>query len=264
MDVVNKQSQSASAKRHSMTITPPLLSVHDLSVGYVGRQVLSQVSFDLYAGERLALVGANGAGKSTLLRTLVGLQSHRGGQIVGFGQTCRQEKDFQQLRQKVGFLFQDSDDQLFCPTVLEDVAFGPLNLGLSAEAAQQKALEVLASLGMSEFAQRITYRLSGGEKRMIALATVLAMEPEVLLLDEPTNGLDEGAQQRLLAHLDGLPQAMIIVSHDRSVLERLATRAVMLEGGKLTNAVMHRHPHEHLHVHAEARIIGGAHEQEHR
>lgn len=260
----NAQPHSAATDGSSMAIKAPLLSVHELSVGYVGRQVLSHASFDLYAGERLALVGANGAGKSTLLRTLVGLQSHRGGQIVGFGQACHQERDFQQLRQKVGFLFQDSDDQLFCPTVIEDVAFGPLNLGLSADAAQQKARSVLASLGMSEFAERITYRLSGGEKRMIALATVLAMEPEVLLLDEPTNGLDEDAQQRLLAHLDGLPQAMIIVSHDRTVLERLATRAVMLQGGKLSNAVMHRHPHEHLHVHAEARIIGGAHAQEHQ
>ncbi|WP_417762771.1 energy-coupling factor ABC transporter ATP-binding protein [Shewanella sp.] len=245
-------------------IKVPLLSVHQLSVGYLNRKVLSNVSFDLYAAERLALVGANGAGKSTLLRTLVGLQAAQGGQIVGFGQHCRQERDFQQLRKQVGFLFQDSDDQLFCPTVLEDIAFGPLNLGLSADEARQKALQVLASLGMESFAERITYRLSGGEKRMIALATVLAMEPQVLLLDEPTNGLDEAAQQRLLRHLDSLPQAMIVVSHDRRVLERLATRAVMLEAGQLSNAVMHRHPHEHLHVHAETRVIGGAHEQEHQ
>lgn len=244
-------------------IKTPLLSVHQLSVGYLNHKVLSQVSFDLYGGERLALVGANGAGKSTLLRTLVGLQAAQSGQIHGFGLVCRQEADFQQLRKRVGFLFQDSDDQLFCPTVLEDVAFGPLNLGLSASAARDKALQVLASLGMANFAERITYRLSGGEKRMIALATVLAMEPQVLLLDEPTNGLDDGAQQRLLSHLDSLPQAMIIVSHDRSVLERLATRAVMLAAGQLSNAVMHRHPHEHLHVHAETRMIGGAHEQEH-
>ncbi|QSX35436.1 ABC transporter ATP-binding protein [Shewanella avicenniae] len=245
-------------------MTHPLLSVTDLAVNYAQRSVFNGVSFDLYPKERLALVGANGAGKSTLLRTLIGLNQQFSGQIVGLGQRCRQEAEFQQLRKKVGFLFQDSDDQLFCPTVIEDVAFGPLNLGLSAEQAQQKALAVLASLGMAEFAERITYRLSGGEKRMIALATVLAMEPEVLLLDEPTNGLDEAAQQRLLRHLDSLPQAMIIVSHDRSVLERLATRAVLLEAGQLTKAVMHRHPHEHLHVHAEARIIGSAHEQEHQ
>ncbi|WP_206537912.1 energy-coupling factor ABC transporter ATP-binding protein [Shewanella mangrovi] len=248
----------------SISIKAPLLSVTELSVSYTHRSVFNGVSFDLYPQERLALVGANGAGKSTLLRTLIGLNNQFQGQIVGFGQRCRQEREFQQLRKKVGFLFQDSDDQLFCPTVLEDVAFGPLNLGLSADAAQRKALQVLASLGMIEFADRITYRLSGGEKRMIALATVLAMEPEVLLLDEPTNGLDESAQQRLLAHLDGLSQAMIVVSHDRSVLERLATRAVLLEGGQLTKAVMHRHPHEHLHVHAEDRIAAGIHEQEHR
>jgi cobalt/nickel transport system ATP-binding protein len=160
--------------------------------------------------------------------------------------------DFQRIRAKVGFLFQDPDDQLFCPTVVEDVAFGPMNLGLPVNAAIAKAREVLALMELSSLVDRVTYRLSGGEKRLVSLAGVLAMDPEALLLDEPTNGLDRDHYARLTAILKTLSAAMIVVSHDTSFLADLATRALVLQEGCLVNGVIHRHPHMHDHVHIHA------------
>jgi cobalt/nickel transport system ATP-binding protein len=168
------------------------------------------------------------------------------------------EADFHEVRARAGLLFQDSDDQLFCPTVLEDVAFGPLNLGRTTEEARTDALRTLAALGLSGFEERVTHRLSAGEKRLVALATVLAMNPRVLLLDEPTNGLDEATETRLTELLAGMPQAMLIVSHDRRFLERLATRAVVLAEGRLAQAQIHRHPHSHSHSHLHIHVPGEA------
>jgi cobalt/nickel transport system ATP-binding protein len=206
----------------------------------------------LRPGERLAVVGPNGAGKTTLLRTIIGLDVPNAGSLSIFGQPCKDEEAFQKIRPKVAFLFQDSDDQLFCPTVLEDVAFGPLNLGLSTKAALSKASETLARMELSSLADRITYRLSGGEKRLVCLAGILAMEPEVLLLDEPTNGLDQDHYDRLVGILRTLPKAMIIVSHDMPFLADLATRALVLRECRLLNGRIHRHPHVHEHVHIHA------------
>ncbi|WP_286239429.1 energy-coupling factor ABC transporter ATP-binding protein [Neptuniibacter halophilus] len=212
----------------------PLIKVTGLSYRYPRRGVvLDAVDFQLNRGERVALTGANGAGKTTLLHLLVGLKKAKAGEIWAFGSPRREEKEFIEVRARAGFLFQDPDDQLFCPTVLEDVAFGPLNLGKSREQALQMARDTLASLGMSGFEERITHQLSGGEKRMITLASVLAMEPEVLLLDEPSNALDTRARQRLIETLLQLPQAMIIISHDSDFIAQLATREVRLEAAKL-------------------------------
>jgi cobalt/nickel transport system ATP-binding protein len=133
----------------------------------------------------------------------------------------------------VGLLFQDSDDQLFCPTVAEDVAFGPLNLGKPREEVRRIVAQTLDALGLGGYEDRITYKLSGGEKRLVALATVLAMEPEVLLLDEPTAGLDDDAAERVMDVLRQLPQAMVIASHDERLLGRLPTRQLRLAGGQL-------------------------------
>ncbi|USD38027.1 MULTISPECIES: energy-coupling factor ABC transporter ATP-binding protein [Ferrimonas] len=234
-------------------MSEPLIQLEEIAFGYAGRPVFSGVNLSLQAGERLALVGGNGAGKSTLLELMVGLRQPSFGSVQLLGQRCSSEAEFQPMRGQVGLLFQDSDDQLFCPTVLEDVAFGPLNQGLDETQAKAVAMRTLASLGMEAFAMRITHRLSGGEKRLVALASVLAMQPKVLLLDEPTNGLDDNARQRLLAHLLSLPQAMILVSHDSGVIGTLATRAVLLQEGTLTEGVLHRHPYQHshnqLHIH---------------
>lgn len=229
-----------------------LFDLDGVRVTRAGRGVLDGASLTLAAGERLALVGANGAGKTTLLRTLVGLETIAGGRLIAFGAERKTEKDFREVRTLAGFLFQDPDDQLFAPTVIEDVAFGPLNLGLTQAAARERAETTLDRLGLSHLAGRITHRLSGGEKRLVALAGVLAMEPRVLLLDEPTNALDETHLGRLTEILLALDVAMVIVSHDRHFLEHLATRAVILKDGRVAAASIHRHPHVHDHVHIHA------------
>lgn len=193
-----------------------------------GRVVLDGVDFAVHAGERIGLIGPNGIGKSSLLHLMVGLLPPSAGSVTAFGRPCRTTRDFADLRRRVGLLFQDSEDQLFCPTVGEDIAFGPLNLGASRDEAAAIAGRTLARLGLAGFERRITYRLSGGEKRLVALATVLAMDPQVLLLDEPTTGLDEEAEDRMIALLRSLDQAMVVVSHDRRTIDRLATRVVRL------------------------------------
>lgn len=215
-------------------MTEPLLSVRGIRFAYEpGRPVLDGLDFAVRAGERVALVGGNGAGKTTLLHLMVGLVAPQAGQVVAFGRERRREADFHEVRARAGLLFQDPDDQLFCPSVGEDVAFGPLNLGKSRAEARAVVAATLARVGLAGFEDRITHRLSGGQKRLVSLAAVLAMEPDVLLLDEPSNALDEQSRERLLDILAGLPQAMVLISHDADLLERLATRRVRLEGGRL-------------------------------
>jgi cobalt/nickel transport system ATP-binding protein len=229
-----------------------LIELSSLSVGRAGRPVLSNVSLELAAGERLALVGPNGAGKTTLLRTILGLEPSGGGSIRLFGEECRTEKQFARLRPRIGFLFQDSDDQLFCPTVIEDVAFGPLNLGHRPAAARAMAEAALASLGIADLAGRISHRLSGGEKRLVCLAGLLAMEPDMLMLDEPTNGVDAENGGRLREALRSFPGAMILVSHDAEFVADLATRAMIIRDGRLLPAEIHDHAHTHRHRHIHA------------
>jgi len=217
------------------SITNPLIQIKALDYAYPRRgKVLSHIDFALYEGERVAINGDNGVGKTTLLHLMVGLKKAKKGDIFGFGELCKTEKQFNQMRAQAGLLFQDPDDQLFCPTVLEDVMFGPLNLGFSKAQAIEKSLAILEKLGMKGFETRITHQLSGGEKRMITLACVLVMEPKVLLLDEPTNALDEKAKLRLLNVLKTLPQAMILISHDKLFSSQLMTRQLTLADAQLT------------------------------
>lgn len=217
-----------------MTPTSPLFHLEKIYYSYgPNHPVLRNVHFFLYPGEKVALTGPNGAGKTTLFHLLVGLITPQQGHITAFGKVRRVEKDFLEVRARAGLLFQDSDDQLFCPTVREDVAFGPLNLGKTAHEVEAIVTETLGKLGLETYASRITHRLSGGEKRLVALATVLAMEPDVLLLDEPTNGLDRQAEARLMDILSTLPQAMIIISHHDAFLDRIATRHMVLDNQEL-------------------------------
>jgi cobalt/nickel transport system ATP-binding protein len=201
--------------------------------------VLDGADFHLAAGERVAVDGANGAGKTTLLHLMVGLARPQAGRIEAFGAERTREADFREVRCKAGLLFQDPDDQLFCPTVAEDVAFGPLNMGASKAEADRVVCETLETLGLADLRHRVTHKLSGGQRRLVSLAAVLAMRPEALLLDEPTNALDEATRARLLDILAGLPQAMVVVSHDPGVVERLATRRVRLEKGRIMEGESH-------------------------
>lgn len=213
---------------------PPLLDLDRVVFAYPGRPpVLDAVELRVSSGERLAVTGANGAGKSTLLRLIVGLARPTAGRISAFGRERRTEADFREVRRRVGLVFQDPDDQLFCPTVLEDVAFGPVNLGHRSAEAKAIAERTLERLGLVGFAERITHKLSGGEKRLVSLATVLAMAPDVLLLDEPSNFLDESTTARLAAILNGLDQTLVVVSHDRHFRRRVADTELQLEDGRL-------------------------------
>jgi cobalt/nickel transport system ATP-binding protein len=226
-----------------------LIAFDNVTVEREGVAVLRDVSFTLAARERLAIVGPNGAGKTTLLRAMVGLQPITKGRIFAFGRERKTEADFQEVRTKAAYMFQDADDQLFCPTVVEDVAFGPLNMGLSDEDALACARQTLTSLDLAHLADRLVRKLSGGEKRMVCLAGVLAMDPDVLLLDEPTNSLDAAHVEKLTYTLQRIDKAMVIVSHDRPLLDCLATRALAMRDGSLIPAVLHRHPHVHEHGH---------------
>ncbi|RAP42136.1 energy-coupling factor ABC transporter ATP-binding protein [Rhodovulum viride] len=214
-----------------------LFDLDRLVFGYPGRpRILQGASLTLEAGQRLSIAGANGSGKSTLLQLMVGLLVPQSGQIRAFGQERRAEPDFHEVRRRAGLVFQDPDDQLFCPTVAEDVAFGPLNLGLGRAAAMEQVEAVLTRLDLMHLKDRITHRLSGGEKRLVSLAAVLAMEPEVLLLDEPTNALDEENAERLVAILQGLPQAILLVTHDAEMRARIAPEGMRLSAGRLVPA----------------------------
>lgn len=214
----------------------PLIEARGIVFGYRGQPpVLDGADISLRAGERLCLVGPNGAGKSTLLQILIGLLVPKAGTVVAFGEERRQESDFHEVRQRAGYVFQDPDDQLFCPTVAEDVAFGPLNQGKTRKEVAGIVRKTLERLGLEHLQDRVTHKLSGGEKRLVTLAAVLAMEPDVLLLDEPTNALDECVYDRLLEILTALPLAMIIVSHDPFFRRAIGTRSVRLGNGRLTD-----------------------------
>jgi cobalt/nickel transport system ATP-binding protein len=210
----------------------PLIEVRDLHFQYEdGTQALDDINFTLHAGETVALLGANGSGKTTFVLQLNGILQGLGSVTV-CGMPLTKE-NLATVRSKIGMVFQDSDEQLFMPTVLEDVAFGPLNQGLTPEQAVEKAKWALQQAGMEHVLHKAPYHLSAGEKRKVALAGVLAMEPEILVLDEPTTFLDPPGQRNLLHLLGELPQAKLIVTHDTRFAAALAKRAVFFERGKL-------------------------------
>lgn len=197
--------------------------------------VLSGASFTLEPGERLAITGHNGAGKSTLLKIMLGLTTPDQGSVEAFGQIRRVEADFHEVRRRAGLVFQDADDQLFCPTVADDIAFGPLNLGKSRDEALAIVDQLLTQLDLMYLRDAITHRLSGGEKRLVTLACVLAMEPDVLLLDEPTNALDEENEARLVEILQALSQSIVLISHDAGFRAKIVNRSLRLKEGILTD-----------------------------
>ncbi|MDI6774569.1 MAG: energy-coupling factor ABC transporter ATP-binding protein [Verrucomicrobiota bacterium] len=197
------------------------------------RPVLGDVGLVVREGERVALMGRNGAGKTTALHLLVGLLRPQRGQVEAFGQICGREQDFLEVRRRVALLFQNSDDQLFCPTVIEDVAFGPLNLGKSPTEARALATEALARVGMVGYENRITHHLSAGEMKLAALAGLLSMRPAILLLDEPSSNLDPRARRRLIELLKSFEQTQIIATQDQELAVEVCSRVVVLDGGKV-------------------------------
>lgn len=205
-----------------------VLEVKQLQIMRNQRVIIDHLSFDLHEGHRLFLQGDIGCGKSTLLHCLLGFIPYQQGEIRWFDNTCRQEKDFVPLRGKIGICFQHAGDQLFGPTVLDDVAFGPLNQGLNRDEAYQIALQQLERLNIVGLKDRSVNTLSGGEQNFTALAGVLAMQPRVLLLDEPTNGLDAKNIAKLTALLRELQLPMLIASHDLRFSETLADSCLSL------------------------------------
>jgi len=210
-----------------------LLCFKNVIVRRGGRTVLHGIDLDVSLGERVVVRGGIGVGKTTLLLAALGLIEHDSGEISLINERCRRDAEFSKFRGEIGLLFQDPDDQLIGPTVLEDIEFGPLNLGWSAERAHEAADVALAQVGLDELAERPVHELSGGEKRLVALAGLLAMSPKLLLLDEPTASLDESTARRLLDILRSSSLSMLIASHDPLCIKALATRSVMLQGGTL-------------------------------
>jgi cobalt/nickel transport system ATP-binding protein len=220
----------------SVSSGPPLLEARTLSFAYPRqREIFRNISLALRKGERRSLRGSNGAGKTTLLHLLVGLLRPAEGEILFDGAPVTDRQDLARLRASVGLLFQDPDDMLFCPSLLEDVAFGPLNLGVPREEAHRRSLDVLERLGLTHLASRPPYTLSGGEKRLGALAALLSMEPKVLLLDEPTGGLDERAWGVLVEELSRNSAALLVASHDEEFLAAVAPEGFLLREGTLTS-----------------------------
>lgn len=210
-----------------------MLEVKNLSVRYEtddAAYTLRDLSFRLAAGERTALMGPNGAGKSTLMLALTGVLPRVSGTIQVNGIPL-EKKTLRTARRGMGLLFQNPDDQLFMPTVYEDVAFGPRQNGMPENEIEPKVDEVLARLGISHLKHRMTHRMSGGEKRLAALAGLLVMEPSVLLMDEPTSFLDPRAARRLVEILNGLPHTLLVATHDRALAQAVCHRLVMMKDG---------------------------------
>ncbi len=215
----------------------PLINLKGVAFAYnPERSVLADLDFSFFPDDRIGLYGPNGSGKTTLVHIIMGLIAPSAGVMEFLGSPRSKEADFREVRAAVGFLFQDADDQLFCPTVAEDVAFGPLNLGVTHDETRRVVTETLNLLGLDGFEDRVTYKLSGGEKKLVSLATVLAMKPMMLLLDEPTTGLDEATTARIIDILleSGLPY--LIISHDRDFLRQTTNKRLRMDQGRITEA----------------------------
>lgn len=211
----------------------PGVAVDHLDYRYPdGHPALQDVSFTLRHGEAVAIIGANGAGKSTLLRHLIGILAPASG-TVRIGDVAVLPTTLRQIRSSVGMVFQDADDQLFMPTVGEDIAFGPLNQGLPPDEVERRVAAALATVGCEHLRERPPYRLSGGEKRAVAIATVLAMAPDVLVMDEPTANLDAKARRHCIALLQSFTHTRIIATHDLDLVLDVCSRVIVLHAGRV-------------------------------
>ncbi len=209
----------------------PVLEVRGLAYAYPdGHQALYGVDLRVHEGERVALLGPNGAGKTTLVLHLNGILAAGAGAVSVSGLSV-EKQNLQEIRRRVGVVFQDPDDQLFMPTVRDDVAFGPRNLGLRGAALDARVMDALDRVGMADFADRPPHHLSFGQRRRVAVATVLAMEPEILVLDEPSSNLDPASRRELADILRSLDVTVLMVTHDLPYAYELCPRSVVLSDG---------------------------------
>lgn len=215
-------------------MTSSLIEVKD--TGYIypdGHEALNRITFSVTRNETLGIIGPNGAGKSTLLHLLLGILTLREGEILIDGMIIN-KKNLSSVRKKTALLFQDPDDQLFCPTVRDDVSFGPVNMGLNKEEIKTCVGQAMDAAGVSHLADRPPYTLSGGEKKAAALASILSMQPEILLMDETSANLDPRSRKRLIRIINALSQTKIIVSHDLDFIWETCSRVIILNKGSIT------------------------------
>jgi cobalt transport protein ATP-binding subunit len=214
-------------------VSPPALSVSGLSFTYPdGTKVLDSIDLSIDPGERVALLGPNGAGKTTFLLHLIGILGGGPGAIEVQG-VALDPASLREIRRRVGLVFQDPDDQLFMPTVYEDVAFGPANFGVPAEDLEERVRQALAAVGMVGAEERAPHHLSGGERRRVALATVLACQPDLLVLDEPSSNLDPAGRRELAEVLAGLDTTILLVTHDLPYALQICDRSVIMNRGQI-------------------------------
>jgi len=207
------------------------IEIEALSFEYGHNRVLDSVSFTIVSGQKIGLIGLNGSGKSTLLRHIVGLLTPLSGmcKIMGVAVT---KKNLKEIRKDVGLIFQNSEDQLFMPTVFEDVAFGPRHMNVENDVTAYTLIN-LKEMGIEHLKDRSPSDLSGGEKRMVSIATVTAMKPKIILMDEPTEGLDARAKRKVVEFVNHANQTMLISSHDMTVIEKTCDHVIVLEKGKV-------------------------------
>ena len=208
-----------------------MIEFQNVSFSYGDVPVVENLSFTIQKGETVGLIGANGAGKSTIMKLMLGLLSGSGEIQVDGLPVCR--GNLAEKQKKIGFVLQDSDNQMFMPTVYEDMIFGPRNYGLSKEETEKRVDTVLTQLGLQDLKHRHNHKISGGEKRMAAIATILAMEPEMILMDEPSTALDPVNRRTVINTINRLPQTKLIASHDLDMILDTCQRVILLSHGTI-------------------------------
>lgn len=209
-----------------------MICFKDVSFAYEkGKNVLNSINFNVEKGEKVGLIGSNGAGKSTLMKASLGLVETQGEIIIG--ELSVEKKNLPKIRKILGYVLQESDNQMFMPTVLEDMEFGLLNMKMTKAEAYERCLEVLKELELEYLSDKYNHKISGGEKRMAAIATILAMKPEILLMDEPTSSLDPKNRRRIINTVKSLSHTMIIATHDLDMVLETCDRVLLLNEGRI-------------------------------